>query len=98
MNQKLVDQLRLELQAFSRLDASTKLKRITDAYNRILGIVQAMMLSNDNPDTHARAWSLLNDDAYKDLAEIQEGRTQALTDLKYKLSQIGELLLLPSGK
>ncbi|CAN5187316.1 hypothetical protein BH09BAC4_BH09BAC4_32710 [soil metagenome] len=97
MNQKLVDQLRLELQAFSRLDASTTLKRITDAYNRILGIVQAMMLSSDNPDTHARAWSMLNDDAYKDLVEIQEGRSQALTDLNYKLSQVGELLIQPKA-
>lgn len=95
MNQDLVNQLQLELQAFSRLDALTKLKSVTDAYNRILGIVQAMMLNSDNPDAHARAWNLINEDAYKDLSEIQEGRTQALTELKHKLSQVGELLLQP---
>lgn len=93
MNQKLVNQLRLELQAFSNLGTTSKLKSITDAYNRILGIVQAMMLNSDNPDTHVRAWSVLNEDAYKDLAEIQEGRTEALPELKFKISQVGELLL-----
>ena len=95
MNQKLADQLRLELQAFTRLDTSSKLKSITEAYNRILGIVQAMMLSNDNPGTHARAWNLLNNDAYKALSDVQEGLTGKLAELKSKISQVGELLLQP---
>ncbi|SFF36256.1 hypothetical protein [Spirosoma endophyticum] len=97
MNQKLADQLRLELQAFTRLDTSSKLKSITEAYNRILGIVQAMMLSSDKPDIHARAWNLLNNDAYKALSDVQEGLTGNLAELKSKISQVGELLLQPKA-
>ena len=93
MNQEPVNQLRLELQAFARLDTSSKLKHITQAYQRILTIIQAMMLNSDNPDAHARAWSLINDDAYKDLTEVQEGRIEALSELRSKMKQVGELLL-----
>ena len=95
MNQDPVSQLRTELETFHKLDPITRPQVITDAYHRILAIVQAIMLASDNPDAHARAWSLLNDDAYKDLAAIQEGKTEALTELKFKISQVGELLLMP---
>ena len=97
MNQERVNQLRLELQAFSRLGASSSLKSVTDAYNRVSGIVQAMMLNSDSPHTHARAWGLLNNDAYKDLTDIQEGTTSDLNELKFKISQVGELLLTPKA-
>lgn len=90
-----LNQLRLELQTFSRLGATSNLRSITDSYNRILSIVQAMMLGSDNPDTHVRAWNLLNEAAYKDLADVQAGRATALQDLNFKINQVGELLLNP---
>ncbi|GAB4020186.1 hypothetical protein GCM10028808_60480 [Spirosoma migulaei] len=95
MKEELTSQLTAELRAFNGLAPTSSINAVTEAYDRILTIVQALMLSSDDPDSHARAWSLLNDDAYKYLAEIQGGNTNALDDLKYKMVQIGETLFSP---
>lgn len=82
MIEAVKSELRLELQAFSRLGATNKLSSITDSYTRILAIVQAIMVSSDNPDAHARAWSLINDDAYKYLVEVGSGLTALIIEEK----------------
>ena len=93
MNEELTSQLAAELRAFNGLAPTSSLQSITDAYNRILASVQSLMLTNENLDSHARAWSLLTDDAFKYLSEVQEGNKNALGDLKHKMGQVGELLL-----
>ena len=93
MNEELKDQLAFELRVFNGLAPTSSIDNITSAYNRTLGLVQSLMLINENLDSHARAWSLLRDDAYKYLSELQEGNKNALDDLKHKMSQVGALLL-----
>lgn len=95
MNEEQMTQLTAELRAFNQLQSTSDVQAITDAYNGVLATVQLIMLNNDNPDGHDRAWSLLKDDAYKELAAIQEGRSGALADLKLRISQVGHLLLGP---
>lgn len=95
MNEEQKTQLTAELRAFNQLQSTSGVQAITDAYNGVLATVQLIMLNNDNPDGHDRAWSLLKDDAYKELAAIQEGYPGALDDLKLKISQVGHLLLGP---
>jgi len=92
MNEELKNQLASELRAFNGLAPTSSVSTITDAYNRIIGMVQSLMLTNEDPDSHARAWSLLRDDAYKYLSEVQEGNKNAIDDLKHKMSQVGEIL------
>ena len=92
MTEILKNQLASELKAFKELATTSSIPIITDAYNRILGIVQALMLTNEDSDSHVRAWSLLNEDAYKYLSDVQEGQTNAIDQLKYKMGQIGEIL------
>lgn len=93
MNEEQKAHLTAELKAFDQLDSSSEAQTITEAYNSLLATVQQIMLNSDNPDGDDRAWSLLKDDAFKDLAAIQEGHQGALEDLKVKVSQIGQLLL-----
>ena len=93
MDTELMHQLGSELRAFNGLAPTSTINVITDAYNRIVAIVQKLMLSTDDPDSCARAWSLLNDDAYKYLSEVQGGNTNALDDLKYKMAQVREMLV-----
>ncbi|GAB4043777.1 hypothetical protein [Spirosoma litoris] len=92
MNEELKDQLAAELRAFKGLLPTTSADEITEAYNRIIDIVQSLMLTNEDPDSHARAWSLLRDDTYKCLSEVQEGKTHAIHELKHEMDQLGELL------
>ena len=92
MNEDLKHQLRSELKTFNGLSPTTSPQTITEAYHRILGIVQSLMLTSEDPDAHARAWSLLNEDAFKYLSEVQGGQQNALDDLKHKMGQVGELL------
>ncbi|MVM36225.1 hypothetical protein GO755_39815 [Spirosoma sp. HMF4905] len=92
MNEKLNHQLASELSAFKGLAPTTSAADITEAYNRILNIVQSLMLTDEDPDSHARAWSLLRDDIYKYLSEVQEGKMSAIDELKYKMDQVGQLL------
>ncbi|QMW02708.1 hypothetical protein [Spirosoma foliorum] len=92
MNEELKDQLATEISAFKELPSTTSADEITAAYNRIIDIVQSLMLTDEDSDSHARAWSLLRDDAYKCLAEVQEGKTHAIHELKHEMDQLGELL------
>ncbi|GAB3898859.1 hypothetical protein [Spirosoma agri] len=86
------DQLAFELSAFNKLSSTSSIQVITDAYNRILIMVQAVILTRNDPDSTTRAWSLLNDDAYKYLSEIQEGKRDATDELKRTVSQVGQIL------
>lgn len=95
MNEEQKAHLTAELKAFDQFDSSSEVQSITDAYNSLLATVQRIMLNSDNPDGHDRAWSLLKDDAFKDLTATQEGNVDTLEDLKIKVSQIGHLLLEP---
>ncbi|MVM28427.1 hypothetical protein GO755_00175 [Spirosoma sp. HMF4905] len=92
MNDELKDKLVDELRAFNGLAPTSSIDEITAAYNRVIDIVQALMRTNEDPDSHARAWSLLRDDAYKYLSDIQEGNKNAIDDLKYKMEQVSEVL------
>ncbi|AUD06746.1 hypothetical protein CWM47_35825 [Spirosoma pollinicola] len=89
------EEQRTQLKALDQLDSGSLVQPITDAYKALLATVQQIMLSSENPDGHNRAWSLLKDDAFKDLAAIQKGKLDALKDLKMKANQIGQLLLKP---
>lgn len=93
MNEEQLTHLTAELKVFDQLDSSSALQSVTNAYNSLQATVQQIMLNSDNPDGHDRAWSLLKDDAFKDLAAVQEGHQDALEDLKVKVSHIGQLLL-----
>ncbi|MVM36352.1 hypothetical protein GO755_40490 [Spirosoma sp. HMF4905] len=94
MHEELNHQLAFELSAFKGLAPTSSAADITKAYDRILDLVQSLMLTNEDPDAHARAWSLLRDDAYKYLSEVQEGNPKAMDELKYKMNQVGELLFI----
>ncbi|GAB4000058.1 hypothetical protein GCM10028807_51900 [Spirosoma daeguense] len=93
MNRKLLSQLSTQLWVFDNLEITDPTQTITDAYYNILGTVQAILLEDNNSDAHARAWTLLNDDAYKDVSAIEEGRKKLLAGLKLKIAQVGKLLL-----
>lgn len=93
MNEEQKAHLTAELKTFDQLDSSSEVQSITNAYNSLLATVQQIMLNSDNPDGHDRAWSLLKDDAFKDLAAIQEGHQGVLEDLKLRISRVGDLLL-----
>ncbi|AUD06991.1 hypothetical protein CWM47_37340 [Spirosoma pollinicola] len=95
MNKEQRARLTAELKEFDQLDSGSQVQSITDAYNALLSTIQGIMLNSENPDGHDRAWSLLKDDAFKDLAAIQEGKLDALKDLKTKINRIGQLLLKP---
>lgn len=95
MNEEQRAHLTDALKAFDQLNLGSEVQSITNAYNSLLAIVQRIMLRSDNPDGHDRAWSLLKDDAFKDLDAIQEGHQDALEDIKVKINQIGQLLLTP---
>ena len=86
-------QLGSELEAFNGLALTRIVHVITDAYNRIVAIVQRLMLSTDDPNSRGRACRLLNDNAYKYLSEIQEGSNNTLDDLKHKMAQVCQTLM-----
>lgn len=95
MNEEQRAHLTAELKAFGQLNSGNEVQVITDAYNAILATVQRIMLGNANPDGRDRAWSLLKDDAFKNLTAFREGNQSAFEDLKVEITQVGHLLLGP---
>ncbi|WP_020607429.1 hypothetical protein [Spirosoma spitsbergense] len=80
MQDELTQNLLLELSTFGALDQSSPAKTVSDAYERILAFVQKLMLGTGHSDAYARAWNLINEDAYKELADFQAGNQTALAD------------------